>query len=162
MINKGITWLLWALSWAGLGGLHRFYLGRPVSGVLYLCTYNFLGLGLVFDLFHLNDMVDATNLRLQGQLGPGTSSAGQLPPARTKEQFMQDLLRAAQQHGGMLTVTQGVLATGRTFAEVEAQLQDMLKSNFVSIDVHSTTGMVVYRFLELEDCGPPDSPRSSG
>ena len=37
----------------GYFGLHRFYLGRYYSGTLYLLTFGFLGLGVVFDLICL-------------------------------------------------------------------------------------------------------------
>ena len=149
MYSKNLAWILWALSALGPGGLHRFYLGKPISGLLYLCTWNFLGVGLVLDAFALTDMVEAANARLNAQLGPGGASR-YLSPPDDSEAMKRALLRAAQAHSGMLTVTEGVMATGRTFAEVQAELDSMLKSGYVSIDNHPTTGTVVYRFFELE------------
>ncbi len=35
----------------GFLGIHRFYLGRYVSGIIWLCTGGLLGLGVFFDLF---------------------------------------------------------------------------------------------------------------
>ena len=41
-------YLLWLF---GFLGAHRFYYGKKVSGVIYLCTLGLLGVGWVFDLF---------------------------------------------------------------------------------------------------------------
>jgi len=41
----------------GFAGAHRFYLGRFYTGVLYLCTGGFLGLGLILDFFMIPFMV---------------------------------------------------------------------------------------------------------
>lgn len=41
-------YLLWVF---GFLGAHRFYYGKKVSGVIYLCTLGLLGVGWLFDLF---------------------------------------------------------------------------------------------------------------
>ena len=51
--------------------------------------------------------------------------------------------------GGSLTVTQGVKATGLSFAEVEATLKEMLQSNYVRIGNDPISGVVTYYFDEL-------------
>ena len=68
---------------------------------------------------------------------------------QTREQLMVSLLKAATDKGGKLSVTQGVLATGASFAEVEATLKEMLKSGYVSVDNDPNTGVVVFEFHEL-------------
>ena len=72
-----------------------------------------------------------------------------LKPRLTDEELMLQLLRAAQKHGGRLSVTQGVIETGVLFGEVERVLQQMMKSNYVYLDNDATTGVVVYVFKEL-------------
>ena len=37
----------------GFLGVHKFYLGRPVVGVLYLVTFGFFGVGVLIDSFAL-------------------------------------------------------------------------------------------------------------
>ena len=59
------------------------------------------------------------------------------------------LTRAAATHAGRLSVTQGVLATGKSFEEVEAALDGLARGRFVEVDNDPTTGVVVYRFGEL-------------
>jgi hypothetical protein len=41
------------------------------------------------------------------------------------------------------------MATGKSFAEVEAELDAMAKSGYVGIDVDEETGRVTYAFGEL-------------
>ncbi|MDA0766795.1 MAG: NINE protein [Verrucomicrobia bacterium] len=50
--------LLWFL---GLLGIHRFYLGKPLSGILFLLTGGLFGLGWLYDLCTLSDQVDSLN-----------------------------------------------------------------------------------------------------
>jgi hypothetical protein len=151
-------YLLW-LGWlVGLGGLHRFYLGKPATGVLYVLTWGLFGIGQIVDLFKLPDLVRRRNLAFlkhEAEMRRALTEAGRpaLPasPAALPPQpsLRQQLLQEASRHNGQLSVTQGVLATGRDFAEVEKALDDMLKAGYVGIDNDPTTGHVVYHFPQL-------------
>jgi hypothetical protein len=77
------------------------------------------------------------------------SLKAKVKPHFTDDELMLQLLRAAQKHGGRLSVTQGVIATGVLFGEVERVLQSMLKSNYVYLDNDPATGVVVYVFKEI-------------
>lgn len=57
--DYSIAWLL--LTFGGVLGLHRFYLRRWVSAVLYLCTGGLLLVGVVYDFWMLNARIDARN-----------------------------------------------------------------------------------------------------
>lgn len=70
-------------------------------------------------------------------------------PRCIDDALMLPLLRAAQKHGGRLSVTQGVLETGGLFGDVERVLQSMVKSNYVYMDNDPATGVVVYVFKEI-------------
>jgi TM2 domain-containing membrane protein YozV len=59
-----VAYLLW--FFLGLLGIHRFYLGRPVSGVIWLLTGGLLGIGWFFDLFWTGVMVDDDNRAAAG------------------------------------------------------------------------------------------------
>ncbi len=41
------------LFFFGSLGLHRFYLDKPWTGILWLCSGGLLGIGLVYDFFAL-------------------------------------------------------------------------------------------------------------
>lgn len=45
----------------GFFGLHRFYVGRWKSGLLYACTLACAGFGLLYDLTCFNDVLCETN-----------------------------------------------------------------------------------------------------
>ena len=54
-----LAWIL--LTFFGIFGIHRFYLGKWLSGILYLCTGGLLGVGYLYDYWTLNSQVDARN-----------------------------------------------------------------------------------------------------
>ncbi len=57
--DYNITWLL--LTFVGIFGIHRFYLGKWVTGLIWLFTGGLLLLGLLYDLWTLNEQVDEIN-----------------------------------------------------------------------------------------------------
>ncbi|MGE0707419.1 MAG: TM2 domain-containing protein [Planctomycetota bacterium] len=62
-----VAYLLW--FFCGLFGIHRFYLNRPVSGLLYFLTGGLFGVGWLFDLLWTGVMVDAENDELWRSYG---------------------------------------------------------------------------------------------
>jgi len=54
--NLLVAYILWLLL--GIFGAHKFYLGRPVMGVLYLFTCGLLLIGWLIDLFTLPQQLD--------------------------------------------------------------------------------------------------------
>lgn len=54
-----VAWIL--LAFLGVFGAHRFYLGKWITGILYLCTGGLFLLGWLYDLVTLNDQVDELN-----------------------------------------------------------------------------------------------------
>lgn len=49
------AWVL--LTFGGVFGLHRFYLGKWISGLLYLVTGGFFLVGVLYDFWTLNEQV---------------------------------------------------------------------------------------------------------
>lgn len=174
MKTKGTSYLLWLTCLLGLAGTHRLYNGKIVTGLLWLFTWGIFGFGQFVDLFLIPDMVEERNLRLRARLGslaggvpqPQTNiqlviSRDSIAPMQTQpmpepevvsissEQLMVKLLRAAQGHGGRLSVTQGVLETECSFEEVETTLKAMVQSGYVSVSNDANTGIIVYDFVEM-------------
>ncbi|MBD2568882.1 TM2 domain-containing protein [Anabaena lutea] len=151
-----ISYLLCAGGLLGLGGLHRLYNGKIGTGVLWLCTGGLLYIGQIVDLFLIPGMTEEyeQKLRLKAGLSPSGVPLNQAVVNSqvyqpTGNQLMVKLLEAAESKGGNLTVTQGVKATGASFAEVEKVLKEMLQSGYVRIDNDPMTGAVTYHFHEL-------------
>jgi TM2 domain-containing membrane protein YozV len=60
--STAVTYLLWILGGFGVLGLHRFYLGRWVSGLIWLFTGGVFMVGAIIDLFVIPEMVRVENL----------------------------------------------------------------------------------------------------
>jgi TM2 domain-containing membrane protein YozV len=60
----GSAYVLWILGLFGICGLHRFYLGRWRTGLLWLLTFGLLGIGQLLDLIWIPGMVRERNARL--------------------------------------------------------------------------------------------------
>lgn len=58
-LDYTVTWVL--LTFLGLFGIHRFYMGKWLSGIVYLLTGGIFGLGYLYDLWTLNDQVSLIN-----------------------------------------------------------------------------------------------------
>jgi TM2 domain-containing membrane protein YozV len=58
-IDYNIAWLL--LAFLGLFGIHRMYMGKWLTGILYLLTGGFFLIGVIYDLWTLNDQISLLN-----------------------------------------------------------------------------------------------------
>ena len=57
--DYNVTWIL--LTFLGIFGIHRFYLGKVLTGLLYLLTGGVFLLGIVYDYWTLNDQISEIN-----------------------------------------------------------------------------------------------------
>ena len=51
-IDYNIAWIL--LTFLGVFGIHRFYMGKVITGIIYLLTVGLFGLGILYDFLTLN------------------------------------------------------------------------------------------------------------
>lgn len=51
--SKTVGYLLWLF---GFTGAHRFYFGKPITGVIWFFTFGLLGVGWLIDLFLIPSM----------------------------------------------------------------------------------------------------------
>ncbi len=142
---------LWCLCLAGIFGGHRIYMGKWGTGILWLCTFGLAGIGQLVDLFRMKALIRDANVS-KGYL-PHPRLAARSVSGSTSLPGPKDLrlvlLEAAERKGGELTVTQGVMASGKSFDEVEKCLRDMVDQGYVDVDNAPGSGVVVYRFPEL-------------
>lgn len=59
MKSKTFAYVLWLFG--GVMGFHRFYLDKIASGVVWLFTGGFFGIGWILDFFSLGNQVDEYN-----------------------------------------------------------------------------------------------------
>ena len=57
--DYNVTWIL--LTFLGIFGVHRFYLGKWVTGLIWLFTGGLFLLGVLYDYWTLNEQVDDVN-----------------------------------------------------------------------------------------------------
>ncbi len=60
-ISYNVAWIL--LTFLGIFGLHRMYMGKWLTGILYLFTGGFFLIGILIDLWTLNDQISQLNNR---------------------------------------------------------------------------------------------------
>jgi TM2 domain-containing membrane protein YozV len=63
-INYSIGWVL--LSFLGWLGLHRFYMGKWLTGLLYMCTGGLFLVGILYDFWTLNSQISERNSQIAG------------------------------------------------------------------------------------------------
>ncbi|MDT3719145.1 TM2 domain-containing protein [Pseudomonas oryzihabitans] len=60
-LNYSLAWIL--LTFLGLFGVHRLYLGKWVTAILYFFTAGFFLLGVLYDFWTLNSQISEENRR---------------------------------------------------------------------------------------------------
>lgn len=58
-LDFNVAWIL--LTFLGLLGIHRMYMGKWFTGILYFFTAGLFGLGYIYDLWTLNEQVSLEN-----------------------------------------------------------------------------------------------------
>jgi len=64
-IDYSVAWIL--LTFLGLFGIHRLYLGKWLTGLIYMFSGAIVGLGYLYDLWTLNEQVSRQNAHLGPQ-----------------------------------------------------------------------------------------------
>lgn len=57
--DYNIAWIL--LTFLGLLGIHRMYMGKWITGIIYLFTGGILGIGYIYDYWTLNEQLSLLN-----------------------------------------------------------------------------------------------------
>ncbi len=96
MKDKGIAYAL--LIFGGSIGLHRFYIGKIGSGLLYAFTFGVFGIGIVLDLFTLGEQVEACNMRNQLVNNDGAINSSLANAVLTNQAALANLLSQQAQN----------------------------------------------------------------
>jgi hypothetical protein len=141
----GLHWLAWIQA-----GLQARYPTYYLIGLVYalpsllflfakMASLRVFLLGWIVSMVHAHLTKAEINRRIAHAASSFMSDAA----------LMQALLRAALAQGGYVTVTQGVMATGASFADVERTLNAMVASGYVYTRNNPDTGVLEYVFKEM-------------
>ncbi|TPV92283.1 MAG: TM2 domain-containing protein [Myxococcales bacterium FL481] len=167
MRDVGTAYLLTALSVFGIAGLQRFYLGKPVTGILWMMTWGMLGFGTLYDLITMPAQVADFNRRAlppppnpypqfppqalpahgYGMLpGAPASYPGLTPPqANAPETVELRMLQLARTHGGRVTTIMAATELNMPIADAEKKLDELVAHGHAQMEV-TDEGYVVYDF----------------
>jgi TM2 domain-containing membrane protein YozV len=59
IIDYNLAWIL--LTFLGVFGIHRFYLGKWFTGLIYLLTGGLFLVGIIYDFWTLNEQISEIN-----------------------------------------------------------------------------------------------------
>jgi TM2 domain-containing membrane protein YozV len=142
--------MMWALSFI-VPGLHRFYLGKVGTGVLYLCTAGFGYIGTIIDFFRLPRMIREANLQLQYKQafnapGIGFEERGLQP--QKKETPERLILKTAKKNKGVATPAEVALEGDVTIEKAKELLDKLASKGYAEMRI-KTNGVIVYCFPEF-------------
>lgn len=72
-VDYSVAWLL--QTFLGPLGIHRFYMGKVGTGIIWLITGGLLGIGWLYDFCTLNEQIDECNGLSVAHLTPPKQSA---------------------------------------------------------------------------------------
>jgi hypothetical protein len=158
LFQTSTAYLLWLIGFGTLG-IHRFYLGRIGTGLLWLFTGGLFGIGALIDLFYIPAMVRQENLGLlyrrvlSGQ--PGQPGQPEQPPMRNvtpprRESLERVILREARRNRGEVTAAQVALAGGVLLEEAGAALDKLCAGGYAEKRIRDS-GAVVYVIPEFQE-----------
>lgn len=55
-VDYSVAWIL--LVFLGIFGIHRLYMGKIITGVIYLLSGGLFGIGYIYDIVTLNEQID--------------------------------------------------------------------------------------------------------
>ena len=135
-----ISYLLWCLSLVGLCGLQRFYNRKPLSGLLWLCTFGLCFIGQLVDLLLIPELVQQAN---QPLLQARQEAAQASAPPSLERQLLQ-LARRTGERGFTINDALLALSPEADSLKVTAEIERLLHAGLLDVG-NDERGRVVYR-----------------
>ena len=153
MYSIPVAYLLWFLSPFGIFGLHRFYLGKVGSGLLWCFTGGFFLLGSVYDFFTLPRQVEEANIREHYRRSLYERDKLVVRQQRTTveikgESLERVILKTAKKNNGITSASEVALEGDISLETAKKSLEKLARDGFADIRV-TKSGAIVYLFSEL-------------
>ena len=145
MKNLIISYILGAAGLVSpIAGLHRFYLDKPVSGVFYVLTWGFFGIGTIIDLIRMPILVEEVNSQLLGN----TKRTFLLDAKSRFSTPEREILKVCKKYNGVVTVQMVAMESALSLNEARKELERLKNEGFCTMDI-DVDGVEIYRFNGL-------------
>ncbi|HAE23357.1 MAG TPA: hypothetical protein DCG47_13710 [Spirochaetaceae bacterium] len=157
--NTAVAYVLWALGGFGVLGLHRFYLRKIPTGILWICTGGLGFLGAAYDFFTLPGQVREANIKAgyrdaisgRGQtviIRERYEDSSRRAQPQAKDSIEKVALRVAKKNGGVVSPGEVALDSDYTSDQAREALEKLAGKGLCELRVRPS-GVVVFRFLEF-------------
>jgi hypothetical protein len=162
MFSKPFAYLLWLFSGFGWLGLHRFYLRKPFTGILWALTGGLGGLGSIYDLLTLGLQVNRANLELAlfnqmwqhgGYGGTRYAEDASSRVIRDNASIERTALRVAKANRGAVSAAELALEAGIEIDAAKKVLEELARKGHAEMRIrrNGTLVFIIHEFSEDED-----------
>lgn len=147
MYRISIAYLLWLISGCGALGLHRFYLGKIGTGLLWFVSGGLGMIGAIFDFFYIPTMVQEANLGSRYRDALFNDVPHSLP-VKQKESIEKVILRTAKKNKGVISPGEVALEGDITMDEAKKYLDKLTAEGYIEMKIRKS-GIIAYTFPEF-------------
>ncbi|MDJ0712641.1 MAG: TM2 domain-containing protein [Prochloraceae cyanobacterium] len=148
MRNTVTAYLLWCFWFLGFAGIHRFYLGKPLTGSIWFFSWGVFGIGQIIDLFMIPWMVEEQNFKYRALYG--LTPTAEISPFQTisitPQSDTHTILKLLKENKEA-TLADCVLTTEKDVQKVKELLLQMQRDELIEIGNRESDGVVVYRIV---------------
>lgn len=172
MYSTKTAYLLWLASFFGVAGLHRLYMGKIGTGILFLMTMGLGGLGTIYDGITMPDQIREARLKarmrraLDNRLDE-MDELGYTGPSRTRGDRPRSgsqspehvILQVAKSNHGIANPAQVALEGNLSTDEAREHLDQLVNKGIGEVRVRKS-GTLAYVFPDfLDETGAADLER---
>jgi TM2 domain-containing membrane protein YozV len=162
MYSKTLAYLLWLFSGFGALGFHRFYLGKPLSALLWMFTGGLCGVGALYDLITLGRQVDLANAEHLAAVAGAASRTDTWRyvndgvshivngKADEKDGLDKIILKTARKNGGIVTPAEVTIEGNVPLETARKHLEKMVTDGHAEMRVRKS-GVIAFTFPEFMD-----------
>lgn len=157
--NIWTAYMFWLPSLFMVSGLHRFYLGKPLTGILWLMTGGLAGIGTIYDAVTMPNLVRRARLKHRlDHLIESDEPWDMLPNRRpvADDTVEHRVLSLAVRNHGVVTPAQVALECHIPATDARDELERLVSEQFAEVQV-TRSGILAYVFPEFLDAQGRDN-----